>query len=88
MFRAGCWATRCCWIPSTAVLGPGLAIEMLSPGRNIHDIISLKIPVLHFCRKITFPMGVTGCEAVCGKYSQGIKAGNVLRAALLFLVSV
>lgn len=88
MFRAGCWATRCCWIPSTAVLGPGLAIEMLSPGCNIHDIISLKIPVLHFCRKITFPMGVTGCEAVCGKYSQGIKAGNVLRAALLFLVSV
>lgn len=88
MFGAGCWATCRCWTPSTAVPGPGLAIETLSPGRNVCDIISLKIRALQFCRKITFPMGDTECEAVCGKYSQGIKAGNVLRTALLFQVLV
>lgn len=43
-----------------ASLGPGLAVEMLSPGRNSRDIISLKIPALQFCRKRAFPMGDTG----------------------------
>lgn len=71
-----------------STLGPGAAIKTLSHEPNVHDIISLKMPALQFCKKITFPVRDTGCEAVCGKYSQGIKAGNVLRAALLFQVSV
>lgn len=71
-----------------AAPGPELAVEMLSPGRNGRDIISLKIPAFQFCRKRAFPMGDTGYEAICGKYSRGIKAGNMLRAALLFQVPV